>query len=76
MSNSTLDGMSGAGWSPNREIEMDRTIRLTTGILVALQRAIKQMQPEIEAIIRDELDEYRREILRERADLEEHARHD
>jgi hypothetical protein len=54
----------------------DRTERLAAGLLLAMQRAIREMRPEIEAIIRDELDEYRREISRELADYEERARHD
>jgi hypothetical protein len=53
---------------------IDRANRLTMGILAALERTVREMRPELEMILRDELDEHRREILREIADCEDRDR--
>jgi hypothetical protein len=54
----------------------DRADRLTAGLLLAMQRIVRGMKDEIAMIIRDELDEHRREILREIADHKDLDDHD
>ncbi len=54
----------------------DRASIVTAAVLLTIRRALEEARPEIEAILRDEFDEVRREAFREARELDERARHD